>query len=70
MVNLSLGRQNKEQLGMLFAGEDIPRNRNYQPGEGLLLADGLPLLEVKQPRILDQERWNQRILDVLMENVS
>lgn len=70
MVNLSLGRQNKEQLGMLFSGEDIPRNRNYQPGEGLLLADGFPLLEVKYPKIVDEERWNQRILDVLMENIS
>lgn len=70
MVYLSLGRQNKEQLGMLFSGEEIPRNRIYQPGEGLLLADGYPLMEVKYPRITNEEKWKKHILDILMENID
>lgn len=70
MVYLSLGRQNKEQLGMLFSGEEIPQNRVYQPGEGLLLADGYPLLEVKFPKLADEAKWKSCILDILMENID
>ena len=68
MVNLSLGRQNREQLNMLFSGEEIPENRIYQPGEGLFLADGFPLTEVKYP-LVDQFQLKQLIKELLFRSI-
>lgn len=68
MINLSLGRQNKEQLNMLFSGEEIPQNRIYQPGEGLLLADGFPLKEVKYP-LVDMVQLKQFIRKMLFKAI-
>lgn len=51
MLVITLGRQNREQLTMLYSGEEIPPNRIYQPGEGLILADGFPLTEIKFPLV-------------------
>ena len=68
MINLSLGRQNKEQLNMLFSGEEIPQNRIYQPGEGLLLADGFPLKEVKYP-LVDVVQLKQFIRKMLFKAI-
>lgn len=69
MITISLGRQNKEQVNMLFSGEDIPKNRIYKPGEGLLLADGHILTEVKYP-MLDMEKCERFIRGLLFENIS
>lgn len=68
MINLSLGRQNREQLNMLFSGEEIPQNRIYQPGEGLLLADGFPLKEVKYP-LVDMVQLKQFIRRMLFKAI-
>lgn len=67
MIMLALGRQSKEQKGMLFSGENIPEGRIYRPGEGLLLADGAPLTEVCFPLISDMENWKSHILEILMK---
>lgn len=64
-VVLALGRQSKEQKGMLFSGETLPEDRVYGPGEGLLLADGHAVTEVKFPLIEDMDSWEKHILDVL-----
>ena len=50
MLVIGLGRLSKEQKGMLFSGEELPE-RIYKKGEGILLADGYPLREVKFPFI-------------------
>lgn len=64
MVVIGLGRLSKEQKGMVFAGEEVP-NTIYQKGEGVLLADGHPLLEVKFPKIKDVSDWKRHILSIL-----
>lgn len=68
MILVLLGRTSREQRQMLLSGEDIPEGRIYQPGEGLLLADGAPLTEVCFPLIADMENWKGHILDILMKN--
>lgn len=65
MIVCGLGRMSREQKGMLFAGEDLPENTIYSAGEGLLLADGRELIEVKFPLIEDLQDWKQHILDIL-----
>lgn len=65
MIVCGLGRMSREQKGMLFAGEDLPENTVYSAGEGLLLADGRELTEVKFPLIEDLPDWKQHILDIL-----
>lgn len=65
MVYLALGRLSKEQKGMIFPGEELPSERIYLPGEGLLLADGYPLTEVKFPLIFDMDDWKRHILECL-----
>lgn len=67
MIFLGLGRQSKEQRGMIFAGEELP-NKIYHLGEGCLLADGYPLFEVAYPRIRNMIDWKKHIKAVLMEN--
>lgn len=64
MVIIGLGRLSKEQKGMVFAGEEVP-DTIYQKGEGVLLADGHPLLEVKFPKIKDVSDWKRHILSIL-----
>lgn len=64
MVIIGLGRLSKEQKGMVFAGEEVP-DTIYQRGEGVLLADGHPLLEVKFPLIKNVDDWKRHILSIL-----
>lgn len=61
MVIIGLGRISKEQKGMIFTGEDIP-DRIYKKGEGVLLADGHELEEVKYPKINNVMEWKRNIL--------
>lgn len=64
MVIIGLGRLSKEQRGMLFSGEDVP-DTIYKRGEGILLADGKPLIEVKFPIISNVNDWKRHILEIL-----
>ena len=64
MTLIALGRLSREQKGMIFSGEDIP-DRIYQQGEGLILADGSPLREIKYPYIADITDWKNHILQIL-----
>ena len=54
----------REQKGMVFTGEDIP-DKIYRRGEGILLADGHPLLEVTFPRIQNIVSWKKHIKELL-----
>lgn len=65
MITVSLGRLSKETKQMLFSDEDVPENAIYGKGEGLMLADGKALLEVKFPYIKNIDLWKQSILDKL-----
>lgn len=67
MVVLALGRLSKEQKGMVFAGEDIP-DRIFKVGEGMLLADGREIIEVKYPIITDIGTWKRNVLAILMRS--
>ena len=64
MVVIGLGRLSKEQKGMLFSGEELPE-RIYKKGEGILLADGYPLREVKFPFIRNIDDWKKHIHAIL-----
>lgn len=50
MTSITLGRISPEVKKMLYAGETFP-DRIYQVGEGVVLMDGMPLREVKIPKI-------------------
>ena len=65
MVMISLGRLSKETKQMLFSDEDISEDVIFEKVEGLLLADGKSLLEVKFPFIRNIEEWKQIILEKL-----
>ena len=65
MVMISLGRLSKETKQMLFSDEDIPEDAIFEKGEGLLLADGKALTEIKFPYIRNIEEWKQSILEKL-----
>lgn len=67
MVIVGLGRMSKEQKGMVFAGEDIP-NKIFQKGEGMLLADGYAVKEIKYPRINNILSWKRHIAEILNSN--
>lgn len=67
MVIIGLGRLSREQKGMIFTGEDIPE-QIYSQGEGLLLADGHELKEVKYPQINDISDWKRHILKFINKN--
>lgn len=67
MVSIGLGKISKEQKAMLFPGEEIP-DRIFQPGEGMLLADGMGIEEVKYPLITDVTDWKDHIVDILQRN--
>ena len=64
MVVIGLGRLSKEQKSMLFSGEELPE-RIYQKGEGIILADGHPLQEVKFPFIKNIDDWKKHIHAIL-----
>lgn len=64
MVVIGLGRLSKEQRGMLFSGEELPE-RIYQKGEGIILADGHALQEVKFPFIRNIDDWKKHIHAIL-----
>lgn len=64
MVVIGLGRLSKEQKSMLFSGEELPE-RIYKKGEGILLADGRSLIEVKFPIISDINDWKNHIRAIL-----
>ena len=66
MVICGLGRLSKEQRQMLFSAEDTPTDTIYQKGEGLLLADGKELVEVKFPLIADIDEWKAHIRQSLI----
>lgn len=66
MVIVALGRLSKEQKGMLFTGEDIP-DIVCKQGEGLLLADGQELKEVKYPKIKNITDWKWHILSAIKQ---
>lgn len=66
MVVCALGRLSKEQRLMLFSGEEVPADPIYDKGEGLLLADGKELIEVKFPLINDLVNWKEHIRQELI----
>ncbi len=68
MIVCALGRLSKEQKQMLFSGEDVPTDTIYNKGEGLLLADGKELVEVKIPMILDLGDWKEHIRQILLSS--
>ena len=59
-VICALGRLSREQRQMLFNGEDVP-DTVYGKGEGLLLADGKELVEIKIPRFMNVEAWKSMV---------
>lgn len=65
MVSLNLGRLSKETKQMLFSDEEISEGVVYGKGEGVMLADGKSLTEVKFPYIRNIEEWKQSILSKL-----
>ena len=65
MIVIALGNLSREQKGMVCRGEDIP-DEIYKIGEGILLADGQPVTEVKYPRIQDIQDWKMHILEILL----
>ncbi len=67
MVRIGLGNLSKEQKGMLFSGEDLP-DRVFLPGEGVLLADGQALAEVRYPLPEDADDWNRNLHSLLMRS--
>ena len=69
MVVVGLGRMSREQKGMIFAGEDLP-DKIFQIGEGMLLADGHEILEVKYPKINGLNNWKYHIKAILQKYES
>ena len=66
MINIALGKLSGEHRRMQFDNIDFPE-RIYQVGEGVLLADGHDLLEVKYPLINDIQQYKYNIFRLLME---
>lgn len=62
MVLMNLGRLSRETKQMLFSDEDIPTDVIYEKGEGVMLADGKALIEVKYPYIKNITEWKADIL--------
>lgn len=69
MVVVGLGRLSKEQKGMIFAGEEIPA-KTFKRGEGMILADGHDIKEIKIPKINGIHDWKRHIKMILRENES
>lgn len=68
MINICLGNPSKEQKGMLFPGEDLPQERIYKRGEGLISMDGSRIQEIKIPCITDTNKWKANISRILVGN--
>ncbi len=68
MVSIALGNMSKEHKQMLFSGYDLPKERIYRAGEGLLYADGIGAIEVKYPLLEDLPTWKYHIHRVLMDD--
>ncbi|WP_164880434.1 FtsK/SpoIIIE domain-containing protein [Clostridium manihotivorum] len=66
MIIVALGRLSREQKSMLFSGEELP-DKIYRQGEGILLADGYELKEVKYPKINNVSDWKRHILSVIKQ---
>ena len=64
MIIVGLGRMSKEQKGMVFTGEEVPQ-KIYHQGEGCILADGYPLMEIYYPRITNVVDWKKHIKEIL-----
>lgn len=64
MIIVGLGRMSREQKGMIFSGEDLP-DKIYHQGEGVLLADGQALREVKFLKIRNAVDWKWHIRQIL-----
>jgi len=69
MVVIGLGRMSKEQKGMIFTGEELPE-KVFQRGEGMLLADGYVIREVKYPKINGVNDWKNHIKTILQKYES
>lgn len=67
MVIIGLGRMSKEQKSMLFSGDELP-NRTYKQGEGVILADGQELQEIKFPYLENISEWKKGIFQILTRN--
>lgn len=68
MITIALGNISKDHQRMICNGYDLPAERIYQPGEGLLCADGYRVTEVKYPLLSDVEEWKRKISHLLMQN--
>lgn len=66
MVVIALGNLSREQKGMVCRGEDIP-DAIYNKGEGIILADGQPVREIKFPFIQDMQDWKMHIAEILSQ---
>lgn len=65
---IALGKLSKEQKGMIFSGEELPENKVYQKGEGILYADGKGIREVKFAKLSDVEGIKKNIFNILIKN--
>jgi hypothetical protein len=68
MITIALGNISKEHQRMICNGYDLPAERIYQAGEGLLYADGYGVAEVKYPLLSDVDNWKRQIFRLLMQN--
>lgn len=70
MVSIALGNLSKEHKQMIFAGYDLPAERIYHAGEGILLASGYEAQEVKYAMVVleDISEWKYHIHRLLMED--
>lgn len=69
MIIVGLGRMSREQKGMIFSGEDLP-DKIYHQGEGMLLADGQALKEVKFLKIRNVVDWKWHIRQILDDKTA
>lgn len=69
MIIIGLGRLSKEQKSMIFAGQEIP-DAIMGAGEGMLLADGKEIIEVKYPLIKNEKTWKKNILKILFSHTT
>ncbi|SHN61305.1 hypothetical protein SAMN02745247_02343 [Butyrivibrio hungatei DSM 14810] len=70
MIVIGLGRMSREQKGMLFSGEDLPNDRIYKPGEGIIYADGSAIQEIKIPIINNLDSWKHHIISIMFASLD
>lgn len=74
MIQIALGNISREHRQMLFAGCDLPSEKIYKAGEGIMFADGLGIREVKYPLLNDVEKWkfiiSKQLLDGALEDAE